>query len=516
MRTKKIIISILCVLTLAIAISAGISTNTMATENTQDNTISKGIFIAGIDVSGMTKKEAASQIEDYIKELSSKTITLNAGTDEIKATALDMGLEWTNKDVIDEALEYGKTGNIIQRYKALKDLEKESKEYDVKLSFDKSSISNLVTEKCSVFDIEPTDATIKKTAQGFDITEGKTGIGVDVKKSADMVFDYMNESWDREDAVIDLSVEVVEPKVTAEALKNVKDLIGTFKTSYTTSSTARCANIENGARLINGTVLMPGETFSAIETITPFTSENGYYLAGSYLMGKVVDSFGGGICQVSTTLYNAVLKAELGIVERYNHSMIVGYVDPSADAAIAESSGKDFKFKNDTEYPVYIEGITSNKTITFNIYGKETRPSNRKVEYVSETIETIDPVGKKYSLDGGTLFGQQRQTQSAHTGYKAKLWKHVYVDGKETEVTQVNSSTYKAEPAYVIVGTAWGDEASVAALAAAVATGDQATVDATIAELAPVVNQAAALAAQAEAQAAAQAAQAAAAAAAGQ
>ena len=93
-------------------------------------------------------------------------------------------------------------------------------------------------------------------------------------------------------------------------------------------------------------VLYPGDTFSAYEVVSPFTEENGYYMAGSYLNGKVVDSLGGGICQVSTTLYNAVLLAELEIVERAPHSMIVNYVEPSSDAAIA-GTYKDFKFKND-------------------------------------------------------------------------------------------------------------------------------------------------------------------------
>lgn len=115
----------------------------------------------------------------------------------------------------------------------------------------------------------------------------------------------------------------------------------------------------NGCRLIDGTLLYPGDEFSTYETVAPFSEANGYYMAGSYLNGKVVDSIGGGICQVSTTLYNAVLLAELDVTMRYNHSMVVSYVDPSADAAIAESSGKDFKFVNNTDYPIYIEGTVS-------------------------------------------------------------------------------------------------------------------------------------------------------------
>ena len=88
--------------------------------------------------------------------------------------------------------------------------------------------------------------------------------------------------------------------------------------------------------MINGTVLYPGDEFSANTAMAPFTEANGYYAAGSYVNGQVVDSLGGGVCQISTTLYNAVLRAELEVTMRYNHSMTVGYVDLSADAALAE------------------------------------------------------------------------------------------------------------------------------------------------------------------------------------
>ena len=200
-------------------------------------------------------------------------------------------------------------------------------------------------------------------------------------------------------------------------------------------------------------------------------------MAGSYLNGKVVDSLGGGICQVSTTLYNAVLLSELEVVERSNHSMIVTYVDPSADAAIA-GTYKDFKFKNDTDAPIYIEGVTADKKITFTIYGEETRPSNRSIKYVSKTLSTTDP-GVIIVADPGQPIGF-RAVDSAHRGVQAELYKHVYVNGVEESVTKVNKSTYNASPRTVIIGVA-GDEGLAAELQAAVASQDEALVNATLA-----------------------------------
>lgn len=504
MKCRKILVSFVCML-VVLTVVLGFKIQVQADSKEKSNTISNGIYIEDMDVSGMSQEEATNVIESYLAELGDKTITFVIDSNEVVVSASDLGMEWKNQDVVEDAVNLGKTGNIIQRYKALKDLERENKIYPIEISFDQNKIEAVINEKCLAFNVEPIDASIKRENGKFVVTDGQTGVGVDVLASVKLVEDSLKE-WDKADTSIELAVELVQPKATKDDFEKVNDVLATFTTSYSSSGFARSANIDNGARLVNGTVLLPGETFSTYKAISPFSVENGYYLAGSYLQGQVVDSLGGGICQVSTTLYNAVLRAELEVTERHNHSMIVSYVDPSADAAIAESAGKDFQFVNTTDAPIYIEGITSGKKITFSIYGHETRPANRKVEYKSVTLTTTEPTGVKYVIDNSLLFGQQKQTQSPHTGYTAKLYKHVYVDGKETQVTEVNYSSYKAEPAYVSVGTAWGDEVSVATLAAAVATNDVATVTATIDSLAGVVNQAAALQAQAEALAAQEAA----------
>jgi hypothetical protein len=205
----------------------------------------------------------------------------------------------------------------------------------------------------------------------------------------------------------------------------------------------------------------------------------------------VVESLGGGICQVSSTLYNAVLRAELQVDERHNHSMIVSYVNLSSDAAISGTS-KDFKFTNNSEYPIYIEGITtSDKQIIFNIYGVETRPENRKVSFESEQLSETIPEGDKIIADPSAPLGSIT-TQSAHTGYTGKLWKIVTVDGKETERTEINKSTYLPTPRTATVGTATDNPTALAMIQSAIATGSIDTVKATIGELTAAAQAAAA------------------------
>ena len=138
--------------------------------------------------------------------------------------------------------------------------------------------------------------------------------------------------------------------------------------------------------------------------------------------------------------------------------MIVAYVKPSMDAAISEGS-KDLKFKNNTDTPIYIEAYTANRCIYFTVYGKETRDlEKRKVEYVSEVLETIQPGEDKVTIDPSLPEGYETVTQSAHIGYKAILWKIVYENGKQVSKEQVNSSYYAPEPRYVTKGGK-GDEA---------------------------------------------------------
>lgn len=192
------------------------------------------------------------------------------------------------------------------------------------------------------------------------------------------------------------------------------------------------------------------------------------------------------MCQVATTLYNAVIRAELEIVQRYNHSMIVNYVKPSDDAAIA-GTYKDLKFKNNLDSPVYIEGYCSGGVITFNVYGVETRPANREISFRSETISEEDPV-TQFKFDAGQPVGYFNTEQSAHKGLTARLWKTVTVDGTVQSDEVFNNSKYKSSPKIVTVGTAGASAEVVAQLQAAAAANDEGSVKSIAASAAAAVQ----------------------------
>lgn len=447
----------------------------------EEETIKPGIFAGNIELSGMTEAQAKSAVENYVSSFRDTKIVLQyAPGVEVPVTAGELGLAWANTEIVTEAMEIGTRGNVIERYKILKDLEHENKVYPIEVCFDIREISRILTEKCASYDQEAVDFGLVRENGQFQILEGQNGYLLDVETSIDLINDFLTGDWDGEACAIALDVQVRSPRGSVEELEQVKDVLGSFVTVYK-SNAGRNANVENGCRMINKTFLYPGDEFSVNEILSPFTEENGYYMAGSYINGKVVDSVGGGVCQVSTTLYNAVLRAELEVTERHNHSMTVTYVPHAADAAIA-GTYKDFKFKNNMDHPIYVEGLTDGNKITFNIFGKETRDPNREVFFESEDLEVNAPTTDEITADAAKPIGYI-DSQGAHVGYKAKLWKIVKENGVEVSRTQVNTSTYKMAPRSATVGTATDNPAAYEQIMAAINSGNLDQVKAVIAAL---------------------------------
>lgn len=434
-------------------------------------TIHAGVRIGGMDASGMTAVEAAEALERKLLETKGYLISLNLGHISLPVTAGDLGLEWSNSDVVKQAMALGQSGNVIQRYKTRKQLEQGP--VNLRLSYDvnEEKARSLLEGRCSAAcNRDPIEPTLKMTDSGLTAVEGAPGYTLNVEESLEKVRNYLGETWLGGAGSLELVYATKEPTHKMEELRAVKDVMGQASTDYSSSSSARRTNIATAAEKINGVVLYPGDSFSTLEAITPFTEENGYELANSYANGEVVESFGGGICQVSTTLYLAVLRAELEVTQRHNHSMLVTYVKPSMDAAIAESSGKDFIFSNNTDYPVYIHLAAWNGTLKAAVYGAEYRESDRKVEYVSETLST-EEAGTRLKATGDPL-GTVNRTQSAHEGCSAELYKVVTEGGKEVSRERVNSSTYAKTDAEYEIGTS-GDNADVIAqVKAAIAQND--------------------------------------------
>lgn len=451
----------------------------------ETDTIAEGVYIGNIYVGGMTKEQAEFAVDAYIEVLTDTELTLAAGEQRTTVSAAELGIEYADRSVIEAALDVTRGGNLIKRYKDIKDLENGEKVIDLSLSIDRAKAEALLEEKADELNQKAVDNGLKRQSGEFVFIKGAQGIAINVAESVTAIEEFVQGGWDGVTQEITLAAEIVEPRGSEEELTQIHDLLGGYHTNFKDSNSNRCKNIELAAGFIDGTILYPGDEFSVADVIGPLDASRGYELAGAYENGQTVQSYGGGVCQVSTTLYNAVILAELEVTERFNHSMTVSYVELSKDAAIA-GDYKDLCFVNNWDTPIYLEGYTVGKELYFNIYGYDTRPRNRVVTYESETVSTQPPVTQFVAT--GDPAGYIGVAQSGRTGYVARLWKVVTVDGVEESREIVNKSTYKSSPRTVRVGTATEDANAAAAIGAAIATGDEATIYAAVAPYAANAN----------------------------
>lgn len=428
----------------------------------EDVRIGEGVYISDMNVSGMTYAEADALVEQRIGKLRSDKITVQVGEDSIDATASELGLHWENKSVVQEAADLGNAGNPVKRYKDRKDLAQEPQVIPLKFSANANTVRSFIEKKCMQFEKEAQEASISADGNGgFDLQEGVTGQVINIEESVTAVQNYIANEWKGGAGTVALSVELDEPRGNTKDLESIQDMLGTY-TTYYGSTSGRNMNVERGAELINDHIVYPGETFAVCEHLVPFSAENGYELAPEYSMGRVVQGYGGGICQVSTTLYNALLNAELEIVERHNHTMTVTYVPYSMDAAIAEGS-MDLVFRNNLDTPVLISGYAYGGELTFTIWGKETRPADRYVTYNSVTLSENYESGVALYAAPDQPVGYFNQVQAAVGGVSAECWKIVTYNGETTE-ERVNTSYYQASPASWEVGTLGASDALLSAI----------------------------------------------------
>lgn len=447
---KKKIKYILCLMTFALVLLR--SPDRPYAANQKVDTIAKGVYIDTVDISGMTVQEAQSAMKKHIEDLRSKDFAILIGDNTIVITMGELGYTYEPNNYIKQAIGLGKSGNLIKRYKDNKDIEHGKKVYPLTYSYDEDKLRQIIEAAAERYKISPKNASFTRKNNEFLYTDHVLGSRMEIEPTFIAIKEKL-DNWDRMSFVVHASMIDVEPQFTREALESSTSILGEFTTEYTSSSEDRAANLANGARLINNAVLFPGEEFSSYTFLLPFSIDNGYYMAGSYNAGRIEQTIGGGACQVTTTLYNAVLYAELDVVERSAHSMTVSYVDLAYDAAVAEGS-KNFRFKNNTDMPILIEAFSEDRVITFRIWGHETRDENRIIKFENKVVKEIAPSSKeKVTKDPSRPSSYRKVTQKAKTGYEAELYKVIYIDGVEVSRELVNKSNYKAEPAHVTIGT---------------------------------------------------------------
>ncbi|MBQ6711162.1 MAG: VanW family protein [Clostridia bacterium] len=271
---------------------------------------------------------------------------------------------------------------------------------------------------------DPTGGTVREGTLGVNVTESALNTAI--------------ASANRHETV---QCTLTQPDYTAAEYKALlfRDVLGQCTTDFNPGNKGRTTNVLLATDFCNGVILMPGQVFSYNDSVGPRTYERGFKDATVYVGNSAEDGVGGGICQVSSTIYYAALRADLKIVERYAHSRMVTYVPLGEDATVAWGS-KDFKFENNTPFPMKV--VTSHKTntLTVKLYGTQTQNKTVKIETTQLSKTPFEVV---YEIDETLPLGTEEVKSNGYTGYKTESWRVVYIDGVEVSRTLENKSTYK-------------------------------------------------------------------------
>lgn len=408
-------------------------TNNIIIDNYQ--IIKTKIFKTNINMQITYNKEILS---DMIKNIdleipgAVKQVTYEVDDDKLIISNGKSGIE-----VVQDKLEEEIIGNVKDQLKdVINDIKIPTKEVEAeKIDIEKIHDEIYKESKDAYIEEDPFKLHVEENGLDFDIS---------IEEAKKIISEEKEE--------YEIPLKITKPKVKTEDLgdKIFKQTLSKYTTIYDAGNTSRASNIALACKTINGTIILPGETFSYNKVLGNTTKEKGYKLGGAYVGGKVVQAYGGGICQVSTTLYNSVLYANLEIVERYNHSYAVSYVPAGRDATVSYG-GKDFKFKNNRKYPIKIVANAKNGVVNISLTGiKEDKEYD--IEITSSVLSTT-PFETTYQDNNTLAEGKQKIIQKGHNGYKSKAYKIVKYNGKVISKTLLSSDTYKPMNRIIEKGT---------------------------------------------------------------
>lgn len=448
-RKKKIALMTAGTLVIVVCGLAAYSVSVSNSVKKWDNKIYPGVTVQNINLGGMTKDEAKVKLkESFEGEIDNKVLPIKIGSKVFELKYSDISPQYDIDATVEEAVKCGKDSGLFEKYLSIKG--KTKSEIGLAFSYDENKLKEFEEKVIKEVNQAPVNASIKIVGDKVQVTPEEDGIGVDIDSLDTKIKEALNGDINSENEV-DAEAEVTKAEITSEDLAKVKDVMGSFSTSYGTSAAGRSHNIELSTESINGTIVMPGETFSFNDVVGPRTEEAGFQEAGTYVGNKVEPGIGGGICQVSTTLYRAVMRANIRSTERTNHSMAVGYALPGLDATVAYGY-LDYKFKNTYDFPIYIQGYTAGKVVTYNIYGDTSALGGKTYDMVNEILETLPPETKVIddpALDEGTEVNEG----GGMTGYRATSYQVTYENGVEVSREKVSTDTYTKVDSTIRKGT---------------------------------------------------------------
>ena len=410
-----------------VAIVVAVSIITTDQVTLRDPKIRPQVHIASVDVGGLLPDEAEKKLREAMVTASVAPILV---TDKknvwfIQPADIDFSIDFRGS--VAAAYSIGREADFFTRWKERLTAKEQPQLLSVTVDVNRTKLNKALSSLAVLTDRHSRDASllVQFKTKKVELVPAIEGRKLDVEKSVAQAFKLPQKQMN---FVIDLVFETQKPKITDDHYAGINTMLATYSTHFKPWDDNRNANLRLATSRIHGTVLKPGEVFSYNKSVGHRTQQEGFRMAPVILDGKLVPDWGGGVCQVSSTLYNAALLADLDVVDRSNHGRAIGYVPLGFDATVVDGL-IDFKFKNNLKRPVLLYSVITDNELMFSILGNEKdAPPPIELDYVVHKV--IEPIEIKQP-DPTLEVGKEEVDESPQRGFRVSTYRIRTINGKQ-------------------------------------------------------------------------------------
>ena len=417
------------------------------TEEYTNPYIHRGVRIEDIDVSSLSKEEALKEVKSVTDEMiKNKIVNFTYEDITVPVPLRDFGYKLNLEDAINKAYSYGRSDNLFYNYIDIIKGYIFKKNFVAKADIDDAKREEVILNIGNKIFKKALDAyPIINEDGSVTIKDSEIGRYMDINEAKDLInLDILHEDK------IELPVYKTEPKIYSNYYDGINKKLGDFETDYSSSVKNRKENIRLAASKFNNMKLNPGDEISFNDVVGEISEKTGFKSATVIVGGEYESGIGGGICQVSTTLYNSLILSDLEITERHNHSRPIHYVDLGTDAAVARGY-KDLKFKNNTNNPILILSEANGEKLNFKVLGNGS-DRDYEVKIIPQLLGTVSP-GVDTIYSDALPEGESTVRESGARGYSYKTYKEIIKNGEVVEKKEISKSYYVPKDKVVVVGT---------------------------------------------------------------
>lgn len=403
------------------------------------NTIRKGINIEQCDVSWLPVQEAKKLVTDYINDkYPQKGLTLQYKDKQWYVPLKDIGFQFLVDDAVNKAYMAGRDGNIFKKVFYAISISKNNLNLTTGIKYDTEKLRKFIQKAKQECDIVEKNASIQFNKGTVTFNQETVGNELNIDTSLKKV---ENQIVKRNFSTIDLEVEYKKPHITVNDIKDINTVLGSYSTKFSTADKNRTYNINLACSKINGYILMPGDVFSMSKVLGAVNEETGYKEAPVIIKNQLTKGYGGGVCQVSSTLYNSVLLAGLDVTNRNPHSLTLPYIAPGRDATI-NGDTLDFKFMNNLDYPICINAGTEGGTLRIRIMGRKNKNADT-IKLRTQVIAYYEPQEAEVIIDNTLAYGQSVVEIKEKKGVRVVLYRETYRNGDLLFQEKISEDYYK-------------------------------------------------------------------------